>query len=416
MQQAKTSFGPGMREFVALMAALMASNALAIDAMLPALPAIGEALDVGDANRRQLVITSYLLGFGFAQIVYGPLSDRFGRKSLLIVSMLFYAVFAVVAGIASSFTLLLGARMLQGAAAAGTRVLVVAVVRDRFEGSAMARIMSLVSIIFMIMPMLAPAFGQGVLEIASWRFIFIGLGVYGLVILLWTWMRLPETLRPEHRRALSVAKIGEAMWETLRIRASIGNTIALTLVMGGLFGFINSIQQIVSDVFGRPELLALTFAAIGVQLAAASYLNARIVMRFGSQRIMRWALRSFAAIAALHLVIAATFGETLPVFIVFQGLTMASFGLIAANLGAVAMAPLGHVAGTASSVQGLITTVGGAMIGFAIGQAFDGTVVPLLAGITICGLLAMAMVAWSNPGSRGEFHEVRSVQSKQARR
>ncbi|MDQ3139513.1 MAG: MFS transporter, partial [Pseudomonadota bacterium] len=179
---------------------------------------------------------------------------------------------------------------------------------------------------------------------------------------------------------------------------------------------INSIQQIVSDVFGRPELLALTFAAIGVQLAAASYLNSRIVIRFGSQRIMRWALRSFAAIAALHLAIAATFGETLPVFIVLQGLTMASFGLIAANLGAVAMAPLGHVAGTASSVQGVITTVGGALIGFAIGQAFDGTVVPLLVGITICGLLAMAMVAWSNPGSRDEVHEVHGVQSKRARR
>jgi MFS transporter, DHA1 family, multidrug resistance protein len=267
--------GPGAREFIALVAALMASNALAIDAMLPALPAIGHALGVAEENRRQLVITSYLLGFGAAQLLYGPLADRFGRKALLIGGLAIYGIF----GIASSFTLLLAARAVQGAAAAATRVLVVSIVRDRYQGSAMAQIMSTVMIVFMIVPVLAPAFGQAVLAVASWRHIFIALGVYGAVLALWTWFRLPETLRPEHKRPLSLGKIGEAVWTTLKVRQSIGNTIALTLLMGALFAFINSIQQIVFDVFGRPELIGLVFALIAGPMAISSYANSRLVMR-----------------------------------------------------------------------------------------------------------------------------------------
>jgi DHA1 family bicyclomycin/chloramphenicol resistance-like MFS transporter len=224
-----------MREFVALMAALMASNALAIDAMLPALPAMGEALNVADENRRQLVITFYLLGFGLAQLVYGPISDRVGRRPVLVVTMAFYAAFALLCGIVSSFEWLLVARALQGVAAAGTRVLVVSVVRDRFEGGAMARVMSLVFIIFMIIPVLAPSFGQAVLAFASWRYIFIGLAVYGAVVLAWSLLRLPETLAVENRRPLSFASVWEATVLTLTNRVSIGNTVASTLIFGGLF-------------------------------------------------------------------------------------------------------------------------------------------------------------------------------------
>lgn len=388
--------GPGMREFVALMAALMATNALAIDAMLPALPAIGAALDVAEENRRQLVITAYLLGFGGAQLFYGPLSDRLGRKAILTISLGLYAVFALLSGIAASFELLLGARVLQGMAAAGTRVLVVSIVRDRFHGAAMARVMSLVFIVFMIVPVLAPAFGQAVLLVAPWRFIFIGLGVYAAAVLAWALIRLPETHPPEKRRALSLAKLREAFAITLSHRLSIGNTIALTLVMGGLFGFINSIQQIVFDVFGRPELMAAIFAAVALPMAASSYLNARIVERHGSRRLMLIALAGFSAAAGLHLAVAALIGETLVSFVAMQALTMVCFGLISANLGAIAMQPLGHIAGTASSVQGLITTIGGALIGLAIGQAFDGTTLPLLTGFTLCGLAAFAVALWAN--------------------
>ena len=388
--------GPGLGEFVAMMAALMAVNALAIDSMLPALPAIGDALGVSEDNRRQLVITFYLLGFGGAQLLYGPVSDRVGRKAILLGSLFFYGVFAMMSGLATSFEMLLAARFLQGVSAAATRVLVVAIVRDRFHGPQMARLMSLVFIVFMIVPVLAPAFGQAVLEVASWRFIFIGLGVYCGAVLLWGLLRLPETHPPEKRRALSIRNIGGAIGTTLRHRLSIGNTVALTLVMGGLFAFINSIQQIVFDVFGRPELMALVFACIAGPMALSSYLNSRIVERIGSRRIMLSALAAFSLFAALHLLLVAWRGESLFVFILLQALTMASFGLISANLGAIAMEPLGHIAGTASSVQGMITTIGGALIGLAIGQSFNGTTLPFLLGFTLCGAAALGIALWTN--------------------
>ena len=389
----------GMREFVALMAALMASNALAIDAMLPAFPAIGEALGVAEENRRQLVVTAYLVGFGIAQLVYGPIADRVGRRPVLVVTMFFYAAFALLCGIVTSFESLLVMRALQGVAAAGTRVLVVSVIRDRFEGSAMARVMSLVFIIFMIVPVVAPSFGQAVLWVADWRAIFIGLAVYGAVVLAWAWLRLPETLAPENRRPLSFASVKEATLLTLANRASIGNTVASTLIFGGLFAFINSVQQIVSDVFDAPELLGLAFACIAGPMALASWFNSRVVERMGAWPVARRAMVAFTAFGLLHLVVALTIGDTLVLFIILQMLTMASFALIGANLGSLAMQPLGHVAGTASSVQGAIGTLGGAAVGALIGQAFDGTVVPFLVGLVTCGAAGMAIAFWANAGS-----------------
>ena len=392
----RTWSGPGMAEFVALMAALMASNALAIDSMLPALPSIGEALGVGEDNQRQLVITVYLLGFGIAQLIYGPLSDRYGRKWLMVGSLAFYGVFGLLAGIASSFSLLLGARFLQGVAAAATRVLVVSVVRDRYQGSGMARIMSITMIVFMIVPVLAPTFGQAVLAVSTWRHIFIVLGVYGAVLALWLVLRLPETLAPENRRPLSLRSISEAVWTTVRIRQSIGNTIAQTLLMGALFAFINSIQQIVFDVFQRPELIGLVFACIAGPMTVSSYANSRLVMRLGARRLLLTALSAFTCVALIHLTVAGAIGETIWMFVAMQAATMAFFGMIGANAGALAMEPLGHVAGTASSVQGAITTMGGALIGFGIGQNFNGTTIPFLIGFTTCGSIALVVAFWAN--------------------
>jgi DHA1 family bicyclomycin/chloramphenicol resistance-like MFS transporter len=400
-----------MREFVALMAALMASNALAIDSMLPALPAIGDALGVGEENRRQLVITSYLLGFGVAQLIYGPLSDRYGRKGLLVISLTLYGVFALLAGIASSFTLLLAARGMQGVAAAATRVLVVAVIRDRYEGSGMARIMSIVMIVFMIVPVLAPTFGQGVLAIATWRHIFILLAVYGAVLALWILLRLPETLPRDRRRPLSVQAISGAAWETIRMRQSIGNTLAQTMLMGALFAFINSIQQIVFDVFRRPDLIGLVFACIAGPMAFSSYANSKLVMRFGSKRLLLIALSGFTGVAFLHLLAAeAVTRESIWMFVALQAGTMAFFGLIGANAGALAMEPLGHIAGTASSVQGVIATIGGALIGFTIGQQFNGTTLPFLVGFTSCGAAALAIAFWANRRPNTDTHDRAEVE------
>ena len=387
---------PAFGEFVVMMAALMASNALAIDAMLPALPAIGEALDVDEDNRRQLVIAVYLLGFGVSQLFYGPLSDRLGRKWLLVGGLFAYALFALMAGLAGSFELLLAARTLQGVAAGATRVLVVSIVRDCYHGSAMARVMSMTMIVFMIVPVLAPAFGQAVLAVSTWRHIFIGLGVYGAVLTLWMALRLPETLAPENKRSLSVRHIAAAAMTTLRIRQSIGNTMALTLLMGALFAFISSIQQIVFDVFGRPEALALVFAMIAGPMALSSYANSRLVIRLGARRILLFALSAFTLVSVAHLILASAVGEGLWAFVAMQAMTMIFFGMIGANAGALAMEPLGHIAGTASSLQGVITSIGGALLGFLIGQQFDGTIIPFLIGFSGCGIAALATAIWAN--------------------
>jgi DHA1 family bicyclomycin/chloramphenicol resistance-like MFS transporter len=389
---------PGRTEFVLLIAALMASNALGIDSMLPALPAIGEALGVGEENKRQLVITFYMLGFGVAQLAYGPLADRFGRKRLLIGCMILYAAAATLSGLAASFTLLLAARTLQGVAAAGGRVLVVAVVRDRFQGAAMAQVMSTAMIVFMIVPVLAPTMGQAVLAVGSWRHIFVALALYALAIAIWGGLRLPETLAREARRPLSAGHIGAAVAETLTNRVSIGNTAAMTMTFGALLGFIGSIQQVVFDVFGRPALIGLVFACVAAPMALSSYLNSRIVMRFGSRRLLLAALASFTCVAVAHVAVILTVGETLWSFVLLQALTMGCFGLVGANAGALAMEPLGHIAGTASALQGMISTVGAALIGLLIGQAFDGTTTPLVAGFVVCGALALLIAWWANAG------------------
>lgn len=396
---------PGFGEFVVMMAALMASNALAIDAMLPALPAIGDSLAVSEDNRRQLVITVYLLGFGASQLFYGPLSDRFGRKGLLAAALVAYALFGLIAGLASSFDILLLSRALQGVAAGATRVLVVSIVRDRYSGSAMARVMSLTMIVFMIVPVLAPAFGQGVLALSSWRHIFIGLGVYGALLALWIGLRLPETLAMELRRPLSVRDIAEAARETLSIRQSIGNTLALTMLMGALFAFIGSIQQIVFDVFNRPETIALVFALIAGPMALSSYANSRLVVRLGARSILLVALTAFTGASLIHFIVALSWGESLWLFVLMQALTMIFFGLIGANAGALAMEPLGHIAGTASSLQGVITTVGGASIGLAIGQQFDGTTLPFLLGFTLSGGAALTAALWANRRPCDDTHD-----------
>ena len=327
---------PGYREFVVLMAALMSLNAFAIDAMVPALPAIGEDLRVLDENSRQLVVSLYVFGFGTSQMLYGPLSDRFGRKPVLIASLVLYLGFSLLCAAAASFTLLLAARMLQGAAAASTRVLVVSIVRDRFEGARMARLMSLVFLVFLLMPILAPSFGQLTLLFAPWRAIFFALALFGAVMLVWSLLRLPETLRPEYRRPFSLGAIATAARETVTNRQSLGYTLAMTMMMGALMGYLNSIQQIVFDVFRSPGLIGLTFAAVAVPMAAASYTNSRLVERIGVKRLAHLGAAAFTALALVHVALAAT-GEGLWTFVAMQGLTMACFGLASANFGSLAM-------------------------------------------------------------------------------
>ena len=388
----------GFAEFVSLIAALMALGALSVDAMLPALPSLGESLGVSDPNARQLVVSSYLLGFGVAQLVHGPLADRYGRRTLLIWSLLAYAVTNVVAAGSESFVALLAARALGGAAIAATRVACVALVRDCYQGSAMARVMSITFMVFMIVPILAPSVGQAVLLVGDWRTIFGGIAVTTLLVLGWLVLRLPETLTEENRRDISVRELASGWAQVFADRRSIGYTLASTALMGSLYGYLNSIQQVMFDTFHRPGLLAGVFAGTAATMAAGNLLNARLVMRLGSRRISHGALLVLIGVAMVHLLLGGIGLETLWTFAALQAVTMACVGLANSNFSAMAMENMGDVAGTASSVQGFATITAGTLIGAAIGQAFDGTTAPLATGFLLAGVAALGMVLLTERG------------------
>jgi MFS transporter, DHA1 family, multidrug resistance protein len=390
--------GPGFPEFVALIAMMMALNALAIDSMLPALPAIGDALGVVEENSRQWVITAYLLGFGATQIVYGPLADRYGRKPVLMFGLSLYVLFSVLAAFSPTFELLIAARVGTGIGAAALRVLAVSIVRDRYAGRTMARVMSLSFLVFLGVPILAPTLGQAILTVAPWPWVFGVLAVGGAAFMLWAAVRLPETLHPDDRMPIRIPRIAAAFREVLTNRRSIGYALAMTAITGALFGFINSSQQIFFDVFHEPQLFTVVFGAVAGGIAVASLLNARLVERLGSRLISHTALIGFIAMASIHTAVALSGHETIWTFAVLQALTMFCFGFIAGNFGSMAMEPMGHIAGTASSAQGFISTTGGATLGFLIGQQFNGSTTPMTLGFVGLGLAALVCVLFAEQG------------------
>lgn len=389
----------GFREFVALIAALTALNALAIDSMLPALPQIGQALGVTTDNERQWVITAYLLGVSSTQLLYGVLGDRFGRKPVLLTGVGLYALFGIAAAFATTFTQLVWARALMGAGAAAVQVLAVSLVRDRFSGAQMARVMSLTFMVFLTAPVLAPSIGQAIMLVSGWRMIFGFLSTFSLVLLTWAAFRLPETLRPEDRLPLEFTRIAQAFRTVMQSRMTVGYMLAAACVLGALFGFINSVQQVFTDILHAPTVFPVIFAGIAMGMAASSLLNSRIVERLGVRYVSHRALLGFIAFAALHWLVARSGYESIATFAALQGAMLFCFGMIAANFASIAMEPLGHVAGTASSIYGSITIAVGSTLGFFIGQQFDGTAVPLTAGYVLCAVAALGIVAVTERGA-----------------
>lgn len=388
---------PGTREMTIMLAALMALNSFAIDAMIPALPQIGQSLRVPNENQRQLVVIAYFVGFASTQLIWGPLADRFGRKPIMATGVTLYGLFALLCGLAQTFTLLIAGRFLMGASAAASRVLVVAMVRDLFEAEAMARVMSLVFMTFMLVPVLAPNIGQLILLFAPWRAIFLVLALYAVVMVAWPSLRLPETLHPEFRRPLKWRAMGEAILGSIRDRQSRGYTLAVTVSFSGLVAYISSVQQIVSDSFHDGRYIGLVFASIAAPMALASWLNSRVVGRFGLRRVGHSASLAMALVTAVHALCALSGIETLPLFIALQGLTMASFAFTSSNLGTLAMENMAPIAGTASSVQGMVGTIGAAVIGFVIGQQFDGTPVPFIVGTAVCSAGGFILIVLTEP-------------------
>ncbi len=398
-----TSEAPGLPalskpQFIALMAMLMAINAISIDIMLPGLQEIGASLGVVDENTRQYVITAYLLGMGCAQLIFGPLSDRFGRKLPLLGGLGLYALCALAIVFVPSFTGLLALRFIQGIGAAATRVITISIVRDIYGGRMMAEVMSLVLMVFMIVPVIAPSIGQLIMIFAEWHMIFVVICVFALSVATVVMLRLPETLSAEHRRPFTVTSILAGFRIVLTNRVSLCYSLAAAFLFGSLFGFINSAQQILVGIYGLGHWFPLVFAGFASMMALASFTNSRLVRRYGMRRLSHGALIGFV-ISSLIWVVASVSGM-LPfwLFALLYACAMFQFGLIGSNFNAMAMEPLGHVAGTASSVLGFTQTIGGATIGALIGQEFNGTITPLAIGFLTVSIIGLAFVLTAEKG------------------
>ncbi len=385
-------------ELVAMVAALSALNALSIDIMLPALPLMGADFGLTTDNDRQLIVIAYVALFGISQLVYGPLADAFGRRSVLIYALGIYVAGSVLCVFAPSFELFLAARLMQGIGAAATRVISVAVVRDLMEGRRMAQVMSMAMTVFMIVPIVAPGLGQLILFVAPWRWIFGVLLIYSLAVLVWTLIRLPETLRPENRTPFNAKAITAAYASVLRERQTVGYMFATTFITGCLFGYITSSEQLFVDVFHLGPAFPLAFASIAIAISCGTFLNSRLVIRHGMRRLSHATIIGMT-LTATALVAFAEFGlANFWVFMALLALTFAMFGLTASNFNALAMEPVGRVAGSASALYGAITATGGSIVGAFIGRAFDGTILPFAIGLAATGALTLMAVLWTERG------------------
>jgi MFS transporter, DHA1 family, multidrug resistance protein len=378
-------------EFVCLIACLMAITALAIDIMLPALPEIAGSFGVTNENDRQLIVISYMAGFAAGQIVFGPLSDHYGRKPILMLGLAVFILGTFGALWAQSFQTLLIARLIQGIGAASPRIIAVAVVRDLYAGRQMARVMSFAMMVFIAIPVLAPSIGQVLLHIGSWHWAFFALLGMASVVALWSGARLPET----GRQALGVER---AMTFRQGLAAAIFNPqtagygIAGGFMFGCLLAYVASAQQVFVNVFGMGDNFPVVFGAIASAVALASFVNAKLVGHLGMRYVSHSALLGFIAISAALSLVAFTGMAGFTTFAVAVGMSFFLFGLIAPNFNAIAMEPQGHNAGMASSVVGALSTAIGAIAGGLVARAFDGSVFPIAAGFAICSAISGSIV------------------------
>lgn len=396
----------GKVEFIGMMAALMALNALAIDIMLPGLQEIGASLGVENENHRQYIISAYLLGFGVAQLAYGPISDRYGRRKPMLFGLAIYIVSAIAVVFVPSFGGLLALRFIQGIGSAATRVITVSIVRDVYGGRQMAEVMSLIMMVFMVVPVIAPGTGQIVLFFGDWHLIFAFMAAVAIIVTVWMYFKLPETLDPNDIRPFTVSSVLKGFKIVLTNRVALCYTLSSTFIFGALFGFINSAEQVYKGVYGLGAWFAAAFAGVALFMAFSSFLNSKLVGRFGMRKLSHGSLIGFIVITFVWLMVQMFGPQPMPfaLFIIFFGLTMFQFGLIASNFNSLAMEPLGHVAGTASSVIGFMGTVGGSVIGALIGQSFNGTALPMVAGFFSVSIVGLLFVLIGEKGKLFQSH------------
>lgn len=406
---------PGFAEFVGIVAFMMGLGALSVDNVLPAFPHIRADFGVADANQLQLLFSVYMMGFGAAQIIYGPLSDVYGRRPILMAGLMIYTAGSIYALLTDSFTGLLVARAIQGIGCASARVLAVAIVRDRYAGREMARIMSIAVMVFMAVPVVAPATGEFLLLFGSWHLIFVSMLVLVLLLAGWFMLRMPETLHPEYRMPFSPAGIYRGLKLTVTNRISFGYATVMTLMFGCLMSYVASSQQILqTEVYGLGPLFPIAFGFAAGMMGLGAFLNSRLVVRVGLRRMAHTGLCLFLVATSCQFLAALAFDGRPPLalFLGLLAISQLAFPLTVPNCNAMAMEPLGSVAGTASSFMGFYNTFGSAVIATVIGGAFDGTVLPLGIGFLVLSFSALGVALWVEHGRLFQTHPPKAAPAR----
>ncbi|WP_193369089.1 multidrug effflux MFS transporter [Pelagibius marinus] len=397
---------PALRlpEFVALFSLTTSLIALSIDAILPALGDMGQALAVGTPNDTQLIVTLFIFGMVFGELFFGPLSDAIGRKKAILLGLAIYGAGTVIAMTAGSLEQMLLGRIVQGIGVSGPKIASRALIRDQFEGAAMARILSFIMMVFILVPMLAPALGQAVLAVADWRGIFNVFLAIAAVVALWMQLRQPETLTPERRIRFSLASILANGLLIVRHGPVMAYTFAAGFLFGALLLYLSTVQAIMVDLYGVGELFALYFAILALGIGIASFSNSQMVLRFGMHRLAVTALVGLICFAALLLFLALSHGGV-PPFPIFMTLCFAIFfcnGLLFGNVNAMAMQSLGRVAGLGASMIASISSLVAVVLSVVIGRFYDQTVVPLTIGFLIAGGCSLVLVLAARRSRQGE--------------
>ncbi|WP_230280698.1 multidrug effflux MFS transporter [Croceicoccus sp. Ery15] len=388
----------GRAEFTAMLAFLMSLQALGIDTMLPALGDIAADLGAKDPNDRQLVVGSYLIGMGVGSLIFGFLADRFGRRRVLLGGIAIYCVFDFLCMIITSFPAMIAFRFANGIVASAGGVIANAIVRDKYEGDAMARIVSMIATVFMVVPVLAPTIGQTILLFADWRSIFGVMFGMGIIMFLWVYFRLAETMAPENRQALSAKRIGHNFRVIVTNRDAIGYVFGATLVFGGLYGYINCSEQLVAVHFGLHEKFAYVFGGMAMCMAASNFVNSRIVEKHGARRVSHTALLMFVVTGALQWAAATFQPDNFLLFAPLMTVNLALIGFLGANFSSIALQPFQHFAGSASSLQSAMRVGGGAVLGAIVGGAYDGTARPLGMALFVLSLGGLLLILYSERG------------------
>lgn len=397
MASNKNPSSPSYLEFVVLVSLMMSLMALSIDAMLPALPQIGSDLYVQNPNSRQLVVSTIFLGVAIGQLFFGPLSDKTGRKPAMYMGYSLFIFGALLSAFANTFPMMLFGRLLQGLGISAPRAILLALVRDLYEGRLMARVMSFVMAVLLLIPMVAPTLGQAILLRAGWRSIFFSFVLIALLTITWFALRMPETLPPEKRNPFSPQRIINSSIEIIKIRPAFGYTLSAGLISGAFLGYLNSAQQIFQEHYALGERFPLFFAMIAFSIGVASFLNARLVLRFGMRFLVWWSLIAIVGLAALTLGIAILTSGQLPLWLLMTYLISTFFcvGILFGNQNSLAMEPLGHLAGIGAAIVGSFSTLISIPLGTLIGQSYNGTVVPLIIGVAVLSGLSLGVVRWT---------------------